>query len=79
MITALRTAVPGVGAGVLQLLQSAQPPIETAPAALLNELSAVPNDVHLALDDYHLVDGPEICSALISSCLRLIALANGSA
>jgi LuxR family maltose regulon positive regulatory protein len=79
VITALRPAVPGVDAGVLQLLQSAQPPIETAPAALLNELSAVPNDVHLALDDYRFVDGPEIWSALISYCLRLIALAIRSA
>ena len=79
MITALRTPVPGVGAGVLQLLQSAQPPIETAPATLLNELSAVPNDVHLVLDDYRLVDGPEIWSALISYCLRLSALAIRSA
>jgi ATP/maltotriose-dependent transcriptional regulator MalT len=40
--------------------------LTSAPAltALLNELSAVPNDVHLVLDDYRLVDGPEIWSAL---------------
>jgi len=44
---------------------------------MLNEVSAVPNDVALLLDDYRLVDGPEIWSALVSSCLRLIALANG--
>lgn len=60
VISALQTAVPGVGAGVLPLLQSAQPPIETVLAAVLNELSAVPNDVALVLDDYHLVDGPDI-------------------
>ena len=60
VITALQTAVPGVGAGVLPLLQSAQPPIETVLAAVLNELSAVPNDVDLVLDDYHLVDGPDL-------------------
>ena len=40
VITALQTAVPEVGAGALPLLQSAQPPIETVLAALLNELSA---------------------------------------
>jgi LuxR family maltose regulon positive regulatory protein len=60
VISALQTAVPGVGAGVLSLLESAQPPIETVLAAVLNELSVVPNDVYLVLDDYHLVDGPEI-------------------
>ncbi len=55
--------------------------LTSAPAltALLNELSAVPNDVHLVLDDYRLVDGPEIWSALISYCLRLSALAIRSA
>jgi hypothetical protein len=31
------------------------------------------------LDDYRLVDGPEIWSALISYCLRLSALAIRSA
>ncbi|HEY5848815.1 MAG TPA: LuxR C-terminal-related transcriptional regulator [Microlunatus sp.] len=60
VITALQTAVPGVGAGVLPLLQSARPPIETVLAAVLNELSVVPNDVDLVLDDYHLVDGPDV-------------------
>src|SRR5664280_2839471 len=60
VITALQTAVPGVGASVLPLLQSAQPPIESVLAAVLNELSAVPNEVDLVLDDYHLVDGPDV-------------------
>ncbi len=60
VITALQTAVPGVGAGVLPLLQSSQPPIETVLVTVLNELSVVPNDVDLVLDDYHLVDGPDV-------------------
>ena len=60
VITALQTAVPGVGAALLPLLQSAQPPIETVLATVLNELSAVPHDVDLVLDDYHLIDGPEV-------------------
>jgi LuxR family maltose regulon positive regulatory protein len=60
VITALQTVVPGVGASALPLLQSAQPPIETVLATLLNELSAVPNDVWLVLDDYHVVDGHDI-------------------
>jgi LuxR family transcriptional regulator, maltose regulon positive regulatory protein len=60
VITALQAAVPGVGADVLPLLQSAQPPIETVIVSVLNELSATPNDVVLVLDDYHLVDGPDL-------------------
>ena len=52
--------MPGIGADALPLLQSAQPPIETVIAAVLNELAATPNDVVLVLDDYHLVDGPDL-------------------
>ena len=64
VITALQTAVPGVGASVLPLLQSAQPPIETVLTSVLNELAAVRNDVDLVLDDYHLVDGPDVRSGM---------------
>jgi LuxR family maltose regulon positive regulatory protein len=60
LITALQTAVPGIGADALPLLQSAQPPIETVLTAVLNELAAAPNDIDLVLDDYHLVDGPDL-------------------
>jgi len=52
--------VPGIGADVLPLLQSAQPPIETVLATALNGLAATPNDVVIVLDDYHLVDGPDL-------------------
>ena len=52
---------PGVGATALSLLQGPQPPpIETILATLLNELSAVPNDVVLVLDDYHVIDAHDI-------------------
>ena len=65
VITALQTAVPGVGASVLPLLQAAQPPIESVLASVLNELSAGPNDVDLVLDDYHLVDGPDVRAGMV--------------
>src|SRR5450755_386006 len=71
VITALQTAVPGVGTTVLPLLQSAQPPIETVLAAVLNELSAAPNDVDLVLDDYHLVDGPDVRTGMAFLLERL--------
>ena len=56
VIAALQRVVPGVGAGALPLLQAAQPPIEALLATVVNELSAVPNDVDLVLDDYHLIE-----------------------
>ena len=66
LITALQAVVPGVGTSALLLLQSAQPPIETALASVLNELGAVPDDLYLVLDDYHLVDGPDIQAGMTS-------------
>jgi LuxR family transcriptional regulator, maltose regulon positive regulatory protein len=60
VITALQAVVPGVGASALLLLQSGQPPVETGLTAVLNELGTVPDDVYLVLDDYHLVEGPDV-------------------
>ena len=60
LITALQTVVPGAGTSALPLLQSGQPPVETVLTAVLNELSTVPDDIYLVLDDYHLADGPDI-------------------
>ncbi len=61
VIAALQTAAPGIGATALSLLQGPQPPpIETVFATLLNELSALPNDVVLVLDDYHVIDAHDI-------------------
>jgi ATP/maltotriose-dependent transcriptional regulator MalT len=60
LITALQAVVPGVGASALPLLQSGQAPIETVLATVLNDLGSVPSDLYLVLDDYHLVDGPDI-------------------
>ena len=56
LVAALRTVAPGAGAGALSLVQSPQPPpIELLLAPLLNELGALPNDVVLVLDDYHVI------------------------
>jgi LuxR family maltose regulon positive regulatory protein len=60
VVTALGNAVPGVGAGVLPLLLSPQPPMESVLATLVNELGALPDGVDLVLDDSHLADGPAI-------------------
>ncbi|MDQ2960719.1 MAG: hypothetical protein M3R48_06680 [Candidatus Dormibacteraeota bacterium] len=60
VITALQTAVPGVGASALALLQSTNPPVELVLTTLVNELGAVANDVVLVLDDDHVVDGHDV-------------------
>ena len=62
VVTALDAAAPGVGASALPLLQTAQPPIETVLATVLNELDALPAELDLVLDDYHLADGPAIAA-----------------
>jgi len=65
LVTALQTVAPGVGATALALLRETQPPpIATVLASLLNELNAVPSDIVLVLDDYHMVDAPEIGSGI---------------
>ena len=61
LIAALRTVAPEVGASALSLLQAPQPPpIDTVLATLINELSAIPNDIVLVLDDYHVIDARDV-------------------
>jgi LuxR family maltose regulon positive regulatory protein len=65
LVTALQTVSPDLGGSVLPLLQSAQAPIETVLATLLNELSTLPNDLDVVLDDYHLADGPDVAGGMV--------------
>jgi LuxR family maltose regulon positive regulatory protein len=60
VVTALQTAVPGFGDAALQLLASSPPPIDAVLATLLNDLDGLPTDLLLVLDDYHLVETPEV-------------------
>ena len=60
LIAALQRAVPGVGGPALALLGSPQPPIQVVLSTLVNQLSALPDQVMLVLDDYHLIDGPQV-------------------
>ena len=58
VLTALDRAAPGIAEGALAVLQSGPVPIETVLAGVLNELSVLPGEIDLVLDDYHLADGP---------------------
>jgi LuxR family maltose regulon positive regulatory protein len=64
-VAALQTAAPGVGVRALALLQPARPAaIEVVLTELLNDLDALPSDVILVLDDYHVIDGQEVQAAM---------------
>ncbi len=63
LVAALRTAcasTDGFGDGALSLLTPPLPPIETVLTALLNDLHAVADDIVLVLDDYHVIDAPDV-------------------
>ena len=56
---------PGAGDTALMLLQSSQaPPIEAILTTLLNELTELPADAVIVLDDYHLIESRTIHEAL---------------
>ena len=59
-LQALESAVPGSAASALALLDAPEAPLEDVLTLVINELSVHPGDVTLVLDDYHLVDGPEV-------------------
>jgi len=59
VIAALQTAVPDVGADARAELESGQS-TETVVAALLNDLDAVPHQLVLVLDDYHVIEAVDV-------------------
>jgi LuxR family maltose regulon positive regulatory protein len=65
LIAALQTVAPEIGEGVLTVLQSPQPPpLESTLTALLNDITTIPSDVVLVLDDYHVLDARPVDDAL---------------
>ena len=60
VVTALHRALPGVDLTALELIASPSVAFRSVLSSLLNELAAVPGDVWLILDDYHLVEDPGI-------------------
>ncbi|NIO69076.1 MAG: hypothetical protein GTN71_08580, partial [Anaerolineae bacterium] len=64
-IAARHSLVGNIGEGVLAVLQSPQPPpTETILTALLNDITTIPEDFVLVLDDYHVIDAQPIHEAL---------------
>lgn len=65
VVAALQKIAPHIGVGVMESLQSPQPPpIEVMLTTLLNEITTVEHDFTLVLDDYHLIDAAPIDKAL---------------
>jgi len=65
LVAAVRTIAPTIGEGVLGALQSPQPPpTESSLTALLNEVSTVPDNFVLVIDDYHVIDAQPVDAAL---------------
>ena len=65
VLTALGTAVPEVAVQELTSLQAADPPpIRGLLTSLLNDLGALPTEVVLVLDDYHVIESREVHEAM---------------
>ena len=65
LVAALQTIAANIGEGVLGMLQSPQPPpIESILTALLNEITTIPDNFVLVLDDYHVIDSKPVDEAL---------------
>jgi LuxR family maltose regulon positive regulatory protein len=65
LVAALQTIAADIGAGVLGVIQTPQPPpIESILIALLNEITTIPNNFVLVLDDYHVIDSKPVDEAL---------------
>ena len=65
LVAALQTIAANIGEGVVSSLKSPQPPsTESILTALLNEISAIPDNFVLVLDDYHVIDAKRIDDAL---------------
>jgi len=60
LVAAFDRVAPGVGSSALTLLQSPRPAADSVLAALLNDLGAIPKDVVLVLDDFHLIGEREV-------------------
>ncbi|WP_421740654.1 LuxR C-terminal-related transcriptional regulator [Cellulomonas sp.] len=64
VLTALAGATDGAGSRALDLITSSPTATDLVLTTLLNELAATPGPVWLVLDDYHLVDDPEIARGM---------------
>jgi LuxR family maltose regulon positive regulatory protein len=61
LVAALQTIAANIGEGMLAALQSPQPPpTESILTALLNDITTIPDNFALVLDDYHLIEAKPV-------------------
>ena len=61
VIRAMQRIQPGIGASALAMLQSTRrQPTELVLTSLINEMSAIDRDTLLVLDDYHVIEAPQV-------------------
>lgn len=65
LVSALQTIAANIGTGILNALQSPQPPpTESILTALINEITTIPHDFIFVLDDYHIINAQSVDQAL---------------
>jgi LuxR family maltose regulon positive regulatory protein len=65
LVGALQVACPGVGAEALALMETGQVlVVEDVVASIVNDLDALAGPTVVALDDYHVIDSPEVHQAV---------------
>ncbi|HYD10873.1 MAG TPA: hypothetical protein VEA78_12300, partial [Acidimicrobiales bacterium] len=64
LIAAVQVAVPDAGADAGGLLELADAPAEAVLVSLVNDLDAVAGPTVLVLDDYHVIDEPDVHEAV---------------
>lgn len=65
LISALQTIAANIGTGILNALQSPQPPpTESILTVLINEITTLPHDFIFVLDDYHIINAQSVDQAL---------------
>jgi LuxR family maltose regulon positive regulatory protein len=64
VVTSLRQVEPQVGGAALALVESTRGSVDAAITLLLNDLAALPHELDLVLDDYHLADSPEVAEGM---------------
>ncbi|MDQ6805384.1 MAG: hypothetical protein M3065_10565 [Actinomycetota bacterium] len=69
-IATLRSAAPGVGERALALFSSTEPPTEAFVVTLLNDLAAVSDAIVVVLDDYHVIEEPQVGTVGLSGGAR---------
>jgi len=66
LVAALQTIVANIGEHAMRLLQSPQPPSdESILTSLLNDITTVPDNFTLVLDDYHVIDAKPVENAIV--------------